>query len=280
MADTPVTTKKIDWIKVWTFVKGRIFEVLIIAALVAFSVMQCSRINEMKTQKKIDDQNIAARNDTVSKYKTKLGYLSYSIDSYVSSAKELKTLNDFLYQQLKDQKGYVIAITNTNIKLKQDSAELAKLLDKKDKIINSMTKVNDSTYYANWTLPYKYDSLNYDNFEGRTVIGVKSNPFSLLNKDTYLIKRTSQINITFGEEVVDKKLRVFINSKYPGFSVTSMKGFMLDPNEDKYIQSLLKKKHWFAGFGVGPSINAGWNILEMKPALNIGLSFHYTIYEW
>jgi hypothetical protein len=144
-----------------------------------------------------------------------------------------------------------------------------------------MQKINDSTFVAPWTLAFTYDSTNYDVFRGRTQIGVVSkDPFVLRHKNTYLLERKTQIELTWGEKVEKGKLRIFVKSNYPGFTVKSMEGVLIDPNNNPLFRDLMKKRHWFTGFGIGPELTTGWNILQAKPAIVVGVGIHYNIYEF
>jgi hypothetical protein len=57
MADE-TTTKKIDFKKIWTFVRSRVFTILVIIGLIIFATQQCSTIRELKRQKYISDNII------------------------------------------------------------------------------------------------------------------------------------------------------------------------------------------------------------------------------
>ena len=58
-----------------------------------------------------------------------------------------------------------------------------------------------------------------------------------------------------------------------------MKGVLIDPNDwpDAYKPA---KQHWFTGFGVGPNISMGWDFMESKPSLIVGVGVQYNIYQW
>lgn len=266
-------TKKISWKKIWSFIKSKIFIAIIIIGLIAISAYQCSRIEELKRQQDVREQNIIALNDSINYVKKKNGELEASKAIFISSIKDLENLNNDLYKKVKAADGTIITLNDAVIRLVQDSLTLAKALDQKDKIIAKLIEIDDHTYMAAWTLPYKYDSLNYDIFYGKTYIGVlNKDPLELAHIDTKIIKRVSQIDITFGERVVKGEYQVYISSAYPGFTIKSLNGFMTDPNDNKYIKSLIKKEHWFQGFSVGLGATGGFNITTGNYGLVIGPS--------
>jgi hypothetical protein len=246
-----------------------------------FSAWQCSRIEELKRQRDISEQNDIAMRDSLKFERKKNGELEVSITAYVASVKDLKELNEDLWRRVKAQDGEVVFLNRVIMQLKQDSAQLANALDEKNKVIEKLLQIDENTYIAGWTLPFKYDSTNFDVFKGRTYIKVTNkDPLELAHMDTELLNRLTQIDLTWGQEVVKGKLRVFVTSAYPGFTVKSMEGVMIDPNDNAYIKSLLKKKHWFQGFGVGPQVTMGFNVTTGKYGLVLGGGLHYTIYRF
>jgi len=274
-------TKKITWTKVWSFIKSKIFIALIIVGLIIVSAVQCSRIRDLKRHEAINNQNQIALHDSLKTERTKNGELNVSIAGFIASEKDLKKLNKELYDKVHAQDGQILSLNHVIVVLKQDTATLRKTLDEKNKIIEGMYQINDSTFVAGWTLPFKYDANNFDQFTGKTYIGVLSKyPLVLKHIDTELEKRVTQIDLIWGQKVEKGQLRVFVQSAYPGFSVQSMEGVLIDPNKNPYIKDLLKKKHWFQGFGVGPGVNFGWDVINAKPTIVVGASLHYNIYTF
>ena len=281
MADTTVTTKKIDWTKIFTFLKSRIFTIILIIALLIFAAIQCSRINTLKLKADVANINIVALQDSIHTEKTKNGELEASKAIFISTISDLESLNKSLYDKVKAQSGSIISLNNTVIRLVQDSAMLAKYLDEKDKIIAKLIQIDSNTFMAAWTLPFKYDSLNFDIISGKTYIGVISkNPLELAHINTEIIKRISQIDVTFGERVLKGKYQVYIQSAFPGFTVKSLDGFMTDPNSNKYIKSLMTKPHWFTGFSVDVGVTPGYNITTGKFGITLGPTLSWNVYTF
>jgi hypothetical protein len=249
--------------------------------LFIFGAGQCKRILDLQTEVDTHEQNISALTDSLKFERTKNGELLVSIDGYLATEKELKLLNKGLWEEVNAQKGKVISLTDLVIVLRQDSAELAKTVDRLNTIIGAMQRIDDSTFVAPWTLAFTYDSTNFDVFRGRTQIGITSrDPLVLRHKNTYMLERKTQIELIWGQKVEKGKLRIFVQSSYPGFTVKSMEGVLIDPNNNPLFEDLMKKRHWFTGFGIGPNISAGWNVLQAKPAVIFGVGIHYNIYEF
>jgi len=261
---------------IYNFINSKLFTIIIIIGLIIFSAMQCSRIKELKRQKDISDQNQAALTDSLSFQKLRNKELQISIPTLISTIDELKVLNRELYFKVKEQNQHIIDLNNAIIVLHQDSATLAKALDEKNKIIQKLLKVDDNLYIAGWTLPFKYDSTNFEVLTGKTYIAVTNkNPLELAHVNTELINKTTQIDLTFGHKEENGLIRVYIQSAYPGFTAKSLQGVLIDPNE---YSSKAKKNSWFKGFGIGPQATMGFNVATGKYGLVLGVGVHYTIY--
>jgi len=273
--------EKITLKQIWEFIKGKVFIALIIIALIIMNAMQCSRIKELKRQQEISDQNNIALNDSIKYEKQKNGDLQASIAIYIASEKELKDLNRNLYNKIKEQDGRIISLGEAIIQLKQDSATLARYLVEKEKLIKDLKKIDENTYAAPWQLTYRYDSTNFDIFTGRTYIGVSlKDSLRLFHLDTELIKRLTQIDLTWGQKVEKGQYRVFLQSGYPGFTAAQLQGVLIDPNTNPDIRRLIKEKKWFNGFNVGIGVTGGFNITTGKYGLVVGPTISYSIYNF
>ena len=123
-----------------------------------------------------------------------------------------------------------------------------------------------------------YLDLPIDSIINKNII---YNSLTVNNLGTDILIRRTQIDLKFGHEVVDKKIKFFVESKYPGFSVESMSGYFIDPTESKEIKQLMKKPQWFPGYwSLGLGASSGYNILTGKPYLGLGVNVSYTLYQW
>jgi len=265
---------------VWTFLNSRIFVIALIVFLFIFLAGQCSRIINNQEEIRRRDQNISALTDSLEFVKRKNGELLVLKDGYIATIGELTAINKGLADKVKDQDGKILSLTNTVIRLKQDSIELAKHVDRLNTIIGKLKQVSADKYMAPWQLVFKYDANNYLRLNGNTFIQVMNiDPFQMRHDTTYLVKFENQIELTYGHKLEKGKMRVWAESAFPGFTVKSMNGVLLDRSEWGDILPA-NERRWFSGFGTGPSISAGWNILEAKPAVIMGWSFHYNVYNW
>lgn len=264
---------------IWNFLNSRVFVIIFIMALILFGVGQCKRIFDLNREIDHHLQNESALTDSLLFERKKNGELLVSIDGYISTEKELKRVNKRLWDEVQDQKGQVIMLTNTIIQMKQDSTDLSQKIDSLVVVIGALSQ-NGNFYTAPWLISRNYGNNNYLRLQGSTVVEVVNVvPFEMRHDTTYLRGIENSIEVTYGQKIDDDKLRVFIQSEYPGFTVSSMEGVLIDPSE---WPDLFKseKRHWFTGFGVGPELSIGWDFIQSKPALVIGAGIHYNVYEW
>ena len=264
---------------IWTFLNSRLFLIILIVLILLFALGEYQKIRTLKREVTLYEQNQNALTDSLRFERERNGNLLVSIDGYISSEKELKEINKNLFDEVRGQRGKVLMLTNTIISMREDSVALADAIDSLGVIIGEL-KQNGDKYTAPWSITRKYDEHNFFKVEGSTVVQVTNKePFQMRHDTTYLSLYENRISITYGQKIEDDKLRIYIQSKYPGFTVESMEGVLIDPNE---WPSVFKptKRHWFTGFGVGPNITMGYDFINSKPALVVGVGLHYNIYEW
>lgn len=259
-------------------VKSKAFPYILIIILLAILGWGWQKNQNLIRKDKAKDQNIAALSDTLRIIETKSGAQETSIAAFVTTEKNLKELNSDLAEKLDDSEGKILTLNSAVIRLVQDAELLKKFIDESESKSDTIIQVNDSTYQAPWVLTYRYDSLNFDRFSGRTEIFL--NGLTLTHNRTWLEKRETQIELTWGQRVENNQLRVFVLSKYPGFTIKSLQGVLIDPNKNPYIKSLIKKKHWFTGFSLGIGTTIGYDIIHNNTGFIIGPTFQWTIYNW
>lgn len=250
--------------KIWKFLNSKVFMyILIIIAIIVF-ISMCSSNGNLKDEAALKDANISALNDTVKTVKLKNGELESSITGYQGSAEQLEILNADLADDIKKEKGKVVTYGNLIFSLNQTIKDLEAAL--KDPVYTPPVSTGDSSWNVDWKLPYIYDSLNYDIFNGTTQVSLLGG--DLIHNKTFLRNRDSQMKLTWGQKYENDKLKVFARTSHPAFSADMMEGVYVD---------LPKEKHWFTGFGVGPQV--GISIFPTQ-TLYIGVGVQYNIYQW
>lgn len=243
------------------------------------------RNQALKLKERVQEQNYAAQTDSLKlEYDKRSGELEASKAVFIARSKDLVEYNEELAAELEETKGKVVTLSRAVIGLKQDTTILREALVEASQ--EPVTQLNDSTYDINWAMTYQYDSLNYDKYSGVSRIEINASDiqlnkhFTVTHVQSEMKSRESQIELTFGQKVEDDKLRVYIKSGYPGFVPSQLEGVLIDPNTNPYIRKLIKKKHWFTGVGVGPNITLGYDFLNARPAVIIGVGAQFNIYQW
>lgn len=253
-----------------------------IVAIIAiiFTVFYYQKTESLKLKALMDIQNQNALLDSIRiEYNKKTGEVESSKAAFVLKEKELKEYNKVLADELAKEKGKVVSLNRAVIKLKQDTTMLRKALRETEQ--EDPIAINDSTYRIPWNLLYQYDSLNSDFYKGSTEIEIGvGDPYKVRHIFTEIRERESRIEFVFGQKVENGMLRVFVRSKYPGFTAEQLDGVLIDPNTNPYIKGLMKKKHWFTGFGIGPNMNMGYDFINARPALILGVGLQYNVYQW
>lgn len=263
---------------IWNFINSKFFGYVIIALLLLLAINFWNKNRNLKDNIKRNEQNIGVLNDSITTVKLKNGEIQASIGAYQATAKELEQFNKKLADQVDKEKGKVITFGNLVFRLRQDSIDLQKQLSELKAKYEKPVQINDSTWNVDWTLPFIYDSTNYDIFKGRTQIVTSGDiPKVWLDKiiinhnKTWLLNRESQIGLTWGQKEVNGKLLVFARTAHPAFQAKLLEGVYVD-----YPQ----KEHWFEGFGIGPNLSLGYDPLNSKTSIFIGVGIHYNIYKW
>jgi len=266
--------------KILRFLTSKTFLFLLVLLFVILLGRSCARSRDQQRINDINEQNIAALTDTIKTEKTKSDSLQFTIAGLILSVENLENINDELYNDVMDQKGSVISLNNVIFQLKQDTNELRTHINHLESIINQPVQLNDTTFKLTWVKRYDWDKVNYDIYEGQTIVGL-SPIYKLKHYDTEILNRTSQVEITLGQKIEDKQLRIFVKSDYPGFTAKSLEGILIDPNSNKDIQELLIKKRWLPNtlsVGIGPSF--GYDILSNRTYLGIGININYNLLQW
>lgn len=261
--------------KILDFILSKQFLYLIIITIIIYVLFVFQQNKNLKHKLEQQQYNIEALNDSIKTTKLKNGELQYSITSFISSEKNLRELNNELYEKIRQQNGKVIALSNTILSLKQDSLMLANALKENNDFI---TQINDSIFVSTWSNKFKYDDNNFEEIIGHTKINFNSDDLFKFNIQTNIIEKNTQIDLTFGYKMDNDKLHVFVQSAYPGFTTNSLKGVYID---DVQLPGFVKpKKHWFTGFGIGPSLGVGYSVGKQRFTPTIGVSLTYNIYQW
>ena len=252
--------------------------ILVIAVMAFFLYREWSANDSLRRDLVISNQNAEALADSITLVVKENGDLNASKDAFIATEKDLRKLNKRLSDKVDEQSGKLVSLGDANVRLKQEKEDLEKFIDERFASADTTIQLNDSTYLLGWSIGYTYDSTNFDRFRGETTFR-RDSAGSYTHVNTALTQRETAIDITFGQKVEDDKLRVFVESPYPGFSVNSLDGVLIDPDTNPYLKKLMKKKRWFTGFHVGVGATYGMNAMTGTPGFVVGPTITWSIYN-
>ena len=238
-----------------------------------------NRNSDLKREAERKDRNISALHADINSYINKDSTSGVQKKALETTIAGLEEFNDSLYSLAKNRKGDIITLNRIVASLKLDTTNLGRQIRNFNQ---NTTQVNDSTYLFEWTDTRE----NTFKVSGQSIVGfsILQTPPGINNSDNIFRQITLShnaritnvelfdIELSFGQERLKDQVRVFVesSSKYR-LSASTLEGVYVD---------YPKKRHWFTGFGIGPSISMGYNFVESKPGLIFGASLHYNIYQW
>jgi len=143
----------------WVFLNSKIFFIILAVILGFFFMRSCNNSNEEQRKREIAEQNILAKDDTISIIKLENGELEASKAGFILSEKELLNQDSILNSKLKGSEGKLLSANRAVFRLEQDNAYLASRVADLEKHIDEK-QIDDSTWIMEWSLKYMYDSLN------------------------------------------------------------------------------------------------------------------------
>ena len=138
--------------------------------------------------------------------------------------------------------------------------------------------INDSSYIVNFKKDTVYDENNSRTLEGEISIGLLVDSISKYNNvkvsNVKLTKDIIDMNATLVLGTKDKELKVWLESKYPGFEASKIEAVTLDPSIHPELKKLNNKR-----YSVGPYIGLGiGQNLSILPTFGIGIQ--YSIFKF
>ena len=245
---------------------------IVIAIIIILLMRRCSTsdgdINTLR-------QNVFALNDSIRTYKTKTGSLVYEKGALISENGNLKNLNKGLSDEVKYLKDNPIVIIKTKIVVKHDTIEIPVYISapvyNQDGSISSELK---------WNYDKDFGNGNSRKLSGKIDITIDTS-MNLTSTPVHITDDEFSIAISTGlTENKDGLLEIFVKSDYPGFSVSSLDGALIDPKKSEVLKKYFPPKRWALGVygGFGPYIDPFNAKIGMGVQLGIGLQ--YNLIQW
>lgn len=232
------------WKKIPT--KTKVYAAIIIASI--FTIIYYNlKISSLESMLKVSQNNVSALKDTVRMEKTKNGELEFVRLALLADKKSLKDINDSLDREVKKEKGKVKVLIQAPMHI----------IGTKPIIVES--NVKDSSIYWNYD---KEDSSG-----SRHLSGISD------KKITKIIRDEISLNLITGiKERDDKKMEIFIRTKYPGVIFGNIQGAIIDPTKP-----MVKPSNKY--FSIGPCVGIMINPTG-KFSYGAGVSVQWSIFKF
>lgn len=235
---------------------------ILIIALVIVAILylkQCNTTSNLKGDIKIANMNRIAMLDSVTTYKDKNGSLVYEKSTLIASKKELKDLNNDLYKDIKSLKNNPKIVIKERIVVEHDTI----------KVPTTVSKYPDGSIGLNWKYDSTFSAGNFQKLSGETKFKYVDDSLNILG--TSINQNTFGMSFVTGLTKGKDSYEIFIKSDYPGFSVSSIEGAIID-------KSMIESDE--SAFVVGPSI--GYGILfgsngNINHGINVGFNVTYSL---
>ena len=230
------------WIKTHITLKDLFYWLIIGVMIFALS----SSIRSCQNNSDRYENNLHALTDSITYYQSQNGLLIASKTAFESNIKELKIANGELYSELEDMKLKLKNVSNaTHFEGNMNFGERDTVyLVERDTINNS--------FIQNFDFSNQWRTLN-------GMVSMKNDSLSVgIKNDKVLFDYTI---------AMDKDNHIYIKSNNPYVTFSELSGFTV-PKE--------KKKH----FSIGPGISVGYDPINNKSSLNIGVTASWKAFEF
>ncbi len=204
-----------------------------------------SSVQQCSQIKREYKNNIAALNDTIHEYKAKNGNLVATKLAFESDVKTLKLLNEDLYNEIENlkMKGHATNATYFSGIIENPEVDTAYIV-----LHDTISK----GFLHNFNFNNEYRTLEGKVTYQSDTVGVR------IQKD----------EIKFDYTVaMDDKNNIYITSTNPYVKYNQLNGFQVHKE---------RQKRW----SLGPAVSVGYDPIQNKPSLNLGVSLNYGLIRW
>lgn len=231
--------------KVFTFIVNHLRDLVYIGVILLLLIFLSSAVRQCTQIKNEYHNNIAALKDTIHYYKGKDGQLIAFKKSFETDMKTLKLLNEDLYNQIQNMKpsGNVTSGSHFDGVIDNGKHDTAYIVTH-DTIGNGFSH----DFAFNNKFRTLEGNVNYKD----NIVGV-----NLLKDEVYFDYTVA----------MDDKNNIYVTSSNPFVKYKQISGFQVPKT---------KQKRW----SLGPSVGVGYDIINKKPGVNVGISLNYGILKF
>lgn len=214
-------------------------------------------ISNRMAQRKIERLNAerAELVDTVSDYKNKVGDLYKARETYLTTIKDLKQLNEDLHAEVKNLKEHPIVVTKVEYETKVETIYIK----------DSLEVIDDEKSYKSI---FNY-SDRWTNIDGFTM-------FDFVNRNSYTLFNNITFTGNFYYDIIekDKKLYTLVRSDNPYIQINNIESVILSPENSKIIKNHFRRPWGIMG-GLGASVVLVNGTVKVYPAVQITIGYKF-----
>lgn len=244
-----------------------------IAILCILLFKQCDTASSLKNQLDIQNHNLEALNDTIRVQKNRAGEDMFVKKTLLADKNSLEKLNADLAKELDKVKGQVIALQKVKAETRTEIQYVP----------TYVTKYTDGRYSLDWKLDTTYSEGNYRKLSASSYFEIDSLSHDIKPGSTKIKEDVLGFSFVTGLREKDNSLEIFVTPKYPGMTITSMEGAIIDPHKSKVLKKMFPQKNWSVGPFVGIGIGAGSSFTRMPiagPVFCVGVSLQYSWFKF
>jgi hypothetical protein len=214
-----------------------------------------------------------ALNDTIRIQKNRAGEDMFVKKTLLADKNSLDKLNSDLSDELKKVKGQVIALQKVKAETKTEVQYVP----------TYVTKYTDGKYSLDWKLDTTYSEGNYRKLSASSFFEIDSLTHKISPGKTKIKEDVIGFSFVTGLREKDNSLEIFVTPKYPGMTITSMEGAIIDPHKSDVLKKMLPQKKWSFGPFAGVGIGAGSSFTGTPiagPVFCVGVSLQYAWFKF
>lgn len=242
---------------------------IVIAILCILLFKQCNNASNLSNQLDIQNHNLDALNDTIRIQKNKAGEDMFVKKTLLANKENLEKLNVDLSVELKKVKGQVIALQKVKAETKNEIQYVP----------TYVTKYADGKYSLDWNLDTTYSEGNYRKLSASSYFGIDTITHKVSAGKTKIKEDILGFSFVTGLREKGNALEIFVTPKYPGMTITSMEGAIIDPHKSSVLKKMFPEKNRSFGPFVGVGIGAGKSFIGgpiFGPVFCAGFSLQYS----
>jgi len=256
-----------------TLNKRDYFFIVAIIIILLLLLKQCNGISNLNSKLDIQNHNLDALRDSVRIEKDRSGDAVFVKKTLLADKASLEKLNKDLALEVDKVKGQVITLQKIG----------AETRTKIQYVPTFVTKWADGRYSLDWKFDTTYSEGNYRKLSASSFFEIDTLTNRVNPGPTKIKEDVLGFSFVTGLREKNKSIEIFVTPKFPGMTITSMEGAIIDPQKSDVLKSMFPQKKWNVGPYVGVGIGGGKGLGGggfFGPVVSVGLSLQYSLIKF